>query len=124
MFYVVTWPPRVGRYSGTDWLVLAGILTFALTLVGFHVWAMAVTGLLIYYGPAFLACLAMLGMGAAVAPRFGRHLHLHHWFSFGLLSLFTPLQNPLSAIVQAALVGFFVEGVASWGAAELFPLND
>jgi hypothetical protein len=121
MFYTLTWPPSVGRYRGTDWAVLAAIVGVAAALVGFHLWALAVTGLLVYYGPAFLVVLAALVAGATLAPRLGRHLHLHHYTLFGVLLMFTPFQNPVSAIVQAALAGFFVDGVASWGCAALFP---
>jgi len=123
MFYTVTWPPSVGRYAGADWLVLAAILAVGLGVGGFHVWALAATGLLVVYGPALLACLLAVAVGAALAGRCGRYLHLHHYFIFGLLLLFTPFQNPVSAVVQAALAGFFVDGVASWGMASMFPRN-
>ena len=62
-----------------------------------------------------------VALTAAVAVRVQVHGRgpLHSEGAVALL--FTPLQNPLSAIVQAALAGFFVEGVASWGMGSLFP---
>lgn len=124
MFYKLTWPPFVSMYRGSDWLVLGGIILLAASLVSVHLYLMIADELflLVYYGPALVGLIGALVSMTYVLRR-SHHLHLHHYFIFGVLLACTPFQNPITAMTQALLLGVYVEGIATWGMDPIFPPN-
>jgi hypothetical protein len=47
--------------------------------------------------------------------------HIHHYFLFGMFIPWARFRNPISLISQALCAGVYIEGVAEWGMATLWP---
>ena len=51
----------------------------------------------------------------------GKHgFHLHHWFLFGYLAIFSDLHTPISRVCNAICIGIFVNGISAYNAASIY----
>ena len=51
----------------------------------------------------------------------GKHgFHLHHWFLFGYLAIFSDLHTPISRVCNAICMGIFINGISAYNVASIY----
>jgi hypothetical protein len=79
-------------------------------------------GNLVRYLAEFLGCIAALvAVTLLLGPRY--HVHIHHYFWALCLTPFVRFPNPACTVMQAFLVGTYVEGARRWGFGAIWNLQ-
>jgi len=119
MFTAVTWTLVKQTYSVWQYLFVTGLILVTTANAAFHIFLFYQADLLQGFGPAF-AGIVLLLFTLKFALRKTHRLNLRYFMIFGVLGLFTPFQNFVSAVSQALLFGFTVEGISTKGIKPLF----
>jgi len=119
MFYAITFPPSLQKYGTFEYCVLLGISIPVLGIVAFQVYCLIYLKKILVYGVLLLSSILLISL-TAYFLRKSYLFHLHHYFIFGFLLIFIPVQNVISSSIQAMLAGMFIEGISTWGMDPMF----
>eukprot|EP00906_Rhabdomonas_costata_P035783 RCo050264 len=112
--FTLQFPPQVGTMAGLVAMLSLAVLVFA------HHFAVALgvgRGFLAVYGGA-LAVVVLAHLTGGLMT--GVHVHLHHYHWSFVLAHFLCFPTAASRLAQAYCLGFFLHGVALYGAEPVF----